>query len=700
MTQWDALCTQLDEAINMPSNYEEVLNEERPLTATVGACGHDIPAAMREKLGRFPLCPSCTIDYRFSDIRKIQADLRRRDGIFASKTNPESSGGLKHRDYTRLWVKNKIQCFQDIQNLENLRRDFPEQAEEWGVLKALEKWEQLQDEVARVPGYKYVQDSSKESKEEEKAMLIPSPGKADVVVGTSTSLTPQEMNDLLEQDREWHVVTPKRKTKKRRVVDLTEPVETWSEELSSTQMSDATLPDDEILQEMDDVTKRLDQRSAMGSFDLFDAFTGAEFSTISESDGYEAPHNNESMTSPTPPSSAPPSPTPASLALSSLTPPSVARLPVVQPGRSALKGTRLTPVTSRTTFADKTTILGSPNSQSTEKRHNKHTIARCARKRCTFHRGKPHYRPGKWSSPEGFEKKDTSFMSMTWPGYEKHMQESPTVSNDRVLVEAEDSTPKPTFESEVTKLMNKARDRKLAENKDAVTTAPGTKMFEMFEIKMKTEQSGAIAHSTVTGFGDGSPVLEKQVTSPAIKVFEINIKTDRKNLAILSTGSKIGEHTQLSKQQVKNTASSTQPLIPQSAMPQGKTKGRKVKKPTASKVTTTERKRIRMREGQNQKTSNVAKVSAGNEQMQLILHPTMRRGREKEGFEASATHTTATIPSDGGVQHQEQPLPNPLQAARDGQEGPAPSKPGLRDLHRSKPKPGLTIGVNETESER
>lgn len=591
----------------MPLNNEEALTEERPSTATVGACGHDIPPVMREYLGRSAGCPSCTIDYRIADIRKIQADLRRRDGIFASKTNPESRGGIKHKDYTRSWIKIKIHCFQDIQKLENLQRDFLEQAEEWGVMKALEKWEQFQDKAARVPGYKYVQGSFQKSKEEEGAVLLPRPKedrKSNLDVGTSTPLTPQERSDLLEQDREWHVVTRKRKAKKRRVVDLTEGVETLSEELSSTQISDAASPDDEIFKEMDDVKKRLDQRSAMGSFDLFDAFTGSEFSTIQKIVGCEAPHN-ESTTSPTPSSPAPtsstPSPTPPSP-----NPTSVARLSVVQPGRSALKGTRSTPLTSRATFANHTTILGSSNPSSTEKPHNKHTIARFAHKRGTFHRGKQFYRPGTWSSPEGLKKKNTSFMSMSWPSYEERLRGPPTVNKNRVFMEVEDIDTKPTFESEVTKLMNKARDRKLAvredDEKDAANATPATKIFEMFEIKMKTEKSGAFTHSTVTDIEEGGTSISKQlVTTPATNVFETKIETDRHDVDIPSSVSNIGEHTPLDKQQVNDIASEARRSTPPPVVTEGKTKGRKAKKPTSSKMITTEWKRNRMRE--DQKTS-------------------------------------------------------------------------------------------------
>jgi hypothetical protein len=258
MTQWDTLCTQLDEAINMPLNNEEPPPKEHPTIVTIIGCLHDVPPTIRGKLGRFAICPSCTVDYCIKEVREVQAGLRQRDGIFASKTNPDSSGGLKHKDCTRSWVKAKVHCYRDIRNLEYLRKSFPEQSDQWGVLEALGKWEQLQDEVARVPGYKYVQDSLGEPKEEEEAVLEPSPKedrRLDVAVGTSITLTPQERKDLLKQGREWYVVARKRKAKKRRVVDLTEAVESMSGELSSTQIGDAASLYGDVLTEMDEVTK-------------------------------------------------------------------------------------------------------------------------------------------------------------------------------------------------------------------------------------------------------------------------------------------------------------------------------------------------------------------------------------------------------------------------------------------------------------
>ncbi|KAH6491889.1 hypothetical protein HBI55_141370 [Parastagonospora nodorum] len=528
ITQWDTLCTQLDEAINMPLNNEEPPPKEHPTIITIIRCVHDVPPTIRGKLGRFAICPSCTVDYRIKEIREVQADLRQRDGIFASKTNLNSIGGLKHKGCTRSWVKAKVYCYRDIQNLENLRKSFPEQSDQWGVLEALDKWEQLQDEAARVPGYKYVQDSLDEPEEEEEAVLIPSPKgdrKPDFAVGTSIPLTPQERNDLLKQDREWCFVTRKRKAKKRRVVDLTEAVESMSEELSSTQIGDAASLDDDVLTEMDDVTKRLDQRLAMGSFDLFDAIVGVEFSPTQQSDGYEAPHN-EQMTLPTPPSP---------------TPPSIARLPVAQPGRSALK--------------EQSTILGDLEHPLINEPHRKHTAAGFAHKRATFHRTNRFYNPGTWTSPEGTKN--------TIP---KNLRELPTVNKNGVFMEVENIDPKLTLESEVTNLINEARDRRVEvekneDGKDALVAMPATNLFK---IEINTEQIDGALRSTATEIGGNPPISKQRVREAAILIIDNETKA---------------EGSLSRKRQIDGTASEAQPPKPPPAMAENKTKGRKVKKP-------------------------------------------------------------------------------------------------------------------------
>ncbi|EAT81158.2 hypothetical protein SNOG_11450 [Parastagonospora nodorum SN15] len=523
----------------MPLNNEEPPSKEHPTIITIIRCVHDVPPTIRGKLGRFAICPSCTVDYRIKEIREVQADLRQRDGIFASKTNLNSIGGLKHKGCTRSWVKAKVYCYRDIQNLENLRKSFPEQSDQWGVLEALDKWEQLQDEAARVPGYKYVQDSLDEPEEEEEAVLIPSPKgdrKPDVAVGTSIPLTPQERNDLLKQDREWCFVTPKRKAKKRRVVHLTEAVESMSEELSSTQIGDAASLDEDVLTEMDDVTKRLDQRLAMGSFDLFDAIVGVEFSPTQQSDGYEAPHN-EQTTLPTPPSP---------------TPPSIARLPVAQPGRSALK--------------EQSTILGDLEHPLINEPHRKHTAAGFAHKRANFHRTNRFYNPGTWTSPEGSEKHDTSFMSMSWPGYEKNLRELPTVNKNGVFMEVENIDPKLTLESEVRNLINEARDRRVEVEKnedgnDALVAMPATNLFK---IEINTEQIDGALRSTATEIGESPPISKQRVREVAILIIDNETKA---------------EGSLSRKRQIDGTASEAQPPTPPPAMAENKTKGRKVKKP-------------------------------------------------------------------------------------------------------------------------
>jgi hypothetical protein len=143
------VCTQLDEAMSMSLN-EERPPEEQVSNTEVTGCGHPILTALRENLKHHTTCPVCLVEEHMAEIRTIKTALERRRGIFGSKTHFNLSGELKHKQYIKMWAVAKIQCYQAIRLMETLRTDYPEQAQEWGILEAFENWEQAQDEASRV----------------------------------------------------------------------------------------------------------------------------------------------------------------------------------------------------------------------------------------------------------------------------------------------------------------------------------------------------------------------------------------------------------------------------------------------------------------------------------------------------------------------------------------------------------------------
>jgi hypothetical protein len=131
---------------------------------TTITCDHSVSPLLQEKLDGRKICPSCLIDQYITDIQDLQAELQRRGGIFASKTeftaNPEP---LRHKDYLRMWRAIKITCYRDIELLEQLRDKFPEHAEEWAITPALVRWGNAYNETSRVPGCVYVGNGEEEN---------------------------------------------------------------------------------------------------------------------------------------------------------------------------------------------------------------------------------------------------------------------------------------------------------------------------------------------------------------------------------------------------------------------------------------------------------------------------------------------------------------------------------------------------------
>jgi hypothetical protein len=430
VSKWERLTTELDKAFNDPedsTNDEdlattpatEAATEKQPPDVEIpSGCSHLYPAELQSRPGSRKLCPPCLIDDHITDIRSIKIAFESRGGIFSSKTHLGGPFDLRHKDYVRMWAIAKIECYRDVELFEKLRDNDPEQAKQLGVLEGLERWEQAREELCRVPGYKYVDDQvvDLESEAEPAGESEPEPvpesalvecGEPDVEACTSRPATAEEMEALLAEDREYRVVASKSKKKKRRNINLT--VSTGSEinHESTTPPGDLASPDDEVLQEMEGVTQRLDQRLSMGKWDLFHAITDSE----SEAVQYSA---NRSDSPPTPP-------------LTPITPKTV-MLPSTPTQRSALKGTRSTPLDfSRIAFSTNKSILTPESFPSIEEAHSEHTNAEDARTRGNYHRTSPWYRKGSWASSDEFEKEDTSFMRMTWFRYEKYVRVPPPV---------------------------------------------------------------------------------------------------------------------------------------------------------------------------------------------------------------------------------------------------------------------------------
>jgi hypothetical protein len=456
MSKWERLTTELNKAFNNPKDSpdekalatttaaEAATEEQSSNVEITSGCSHPCPPELQSKPGSRKLCPPCLIDDHISDIQAIKIAFERRGGIFESKTHFALPMDLRHKDYVKMWTVAKIECYRDIELLEYLRDKDLEQAKELGVLGGLERWEQAREESCRVPGYKYIGDQidelepETEPAEESQPHSAPEPAPVEdnesgARVRTSRPATPEEIEALLVENREYHVVATKPKKKKRHNVNLT--TGSAIDDTSTIQTGDLASPDDEVLQEMEGVTKRLDQCLSMGKWDLFDVITVSETEALQN-------NANRSDSPPTPP-------------LTPITPKTVA-LPSTLTQRSALKGSRSSPPSNRTMFSNNKSILTPKPFPSIEEAHSKHTNAEDARTRGNFHRTSPWYREGSWASSDDFEKEDTSFMRMTWFRYEKYVR-VPTPSKDtRAWLKNVTK-----FQSAVTDAMDEVRDSKV-----------------------------------------------------------------------------------------------------------------------------------------------------------------------------------------------------------------------------------------------
>jgi hypothetical protein len=654
VSKWERLTTELDKAFNDPEDSPDdeglaninatdaATEKQSPNVEITNGCSHPCPLELQSKPGSRKLCPPCLIDDHITDIRSIKIAFESRGGIFSSKTHLGGPFDLRHKDYVRMWTVAKIECYRDVELLEKLRNDDPEQAKELGVLEGLERWEQAREELCRVLGYKYVDDQTADldSETEPGGESEPEPmpesalvgcGEPDVEVGTSRPATAEEMEALLAEGREYRVVASKLKKKKRRNVNLT--VSTGSEinHKSTTPPGDLASLDDEVLQEMEGVTQRLDQRLSMGKWDFFDAITDSESEAVQDSASR---------------SDSPPMP--------SLTPntPKTVVLPNTPTQRSALKGTRSTPLDfSRIAFPTNKSILTLESFPSIEEAHSKHTNAEDARMRGDYHRTSPWYRKGSWASSDEFEKEDTSFMRMTWFRYEKYVRVPPPVNAKKAWLKD------PSFSSLIADSINKVWDRRLEE--DITDTKD--------EAQVDTQE---------TGIADALSQLQHKDAEQDVA----DLVASRRSLPRTSNKLKINK-------------------------PDRWVKGRSTHQPAWKRFEKFEQ----TGPDKPEDYTGPKDTSQTPEQLQLILHPTARNeidtsdspsmpasdNREEQMYASMQEHTW---PPPMSLR------PSPYQIlAPDEKKTPNSPKPVHRDLRRSSKKPlitGLTFGVGERESER
>jgi hypothetical protein len=158
-------------------------------TAANHTCDHPVPPPIEANGNPDRIaCPSCIVGYHIAMMKTVQLGLEYRGGVFESKQYvlPDDFG-MVHNNWTKLWTGAKIESYDDIDLLEEVQDQYPEQAEEWGIPQALREWEQAQDDLARVSGYNYVEEADVEETVVESE--TPPPSSPDDLVGQIQSMS-------------------------------------------------------------------------------------------------------------------------------------------------------------------------------------------------------------------------------------------------------------------------------------------------------------------------------------------------------------------------------------------------------------------------------------------------------------------------------------------------------------------------------
>ncbi|KAI4907530.1 hypothetical protein J4E90_009559 [Alternaria incomplexa] len=322
------------------------------------------------------VCAVCITEARIGEVKFATFALARRGGIFeSSKAGPElrtngidDLGWMSHKDCTSRWKRAKLDCWRLVANLENLRDEQFDMAEEWGVDEALYIWELARDECWKVPGCQYLEYPA--SKEVDLTSRSPA-------IENVSEPTPQEEED---SDGSWEKV--KRRWKRR------------SQQISFSDDNEPLDVDQMNLKEMEGVNNRLaDARSTpRNRFDKIvktsrSATTVAVAQAVSRSKGLLQGDTKQVRTS--------------------------LSLPLVNLAADVLQQSASLPRKSVSINAQ-ATILPCDYTPATTMSHHEHTVIERSRDRPTYSRSSRFYTPSCWASPEGYEKDDTSLSKSSW----------------------------------------------------------------------------------------------------------------------------------------------------------------------------------------------------------------------------------------------------------------------------------------------
>ncbi|RAR01102.1 hypothetical protein DDE82_006791 [Stemphylium lycopersici] len=341
-------------------------------------------------------CAVCIVQTRIDRVKATQIALAQRGGVFESSTKgPQWSTidgptrkQVSHKDLLNKWRAAKINCCKLVEALEKMRDKKPEMVDEWGIDEALYLWELAKDECCRVPGYKYLEESSAKKEIEKKTEAKDLP-QVEAPVSKHTPGEEPSEEDLATVKQNWQ-----------RRSSLSDP---------QLQREPKTLNAKEIAE--------IDTTAAMNGIKNLDISTedqskalakhskdSASVATDAVEDAKTTPHCYSPNSKESPKLAASPAVAESTQGASPDTP------------RSALKRRTSASPTPRKSVSiePEATILPTEDTPLTTSPHNEHTIAEKRHARPTYHRSSGLYKASTWASPDGYEKINTSHFKMDW----------------------------------------------------------------------------------------------------------------------------------------------------------------------------------------------------------------------------------------------------------------------------------------------
>jgi hypothetical protein len=337
-------------------------------------CPHRLHPSLIPHLNVFTICPPCAVQRHIKTIKSIQSDLSNRGGIFVSrprfKKDHDHPEWRAHYTVRNRWRQAKIAAYNDVMKFERLAKS-PVRTNEWGTLdEAIELWEKESVALAEVPGY------TKEMSEDDVKDIVQR--MMSQLQGTIHGLLDEDgdssMSDSSEDDDVGECPFPD------------SDVDTDSEDdKASASTGPGASPDEDDME----VSAQPEV-----SEDEMETLMPVQNSTSSELDDTETQGERVRFTD-----------------FATVSSDALTFLPSAFPHRTdGFRSTQDALAINPTLLASSTTLSTTP----TLIPHRRRTDAYHSRLRSQFKRRSHHYKAGKWVSPVGYVKLNTSLFRVDW----------------------------------------------------------------------------------------------------------------------------------------------------------------------------------------------------------------------------------------------------------------------------------------------